>query len=87
MFGLTGITLPTGLVAEELVRVMMEVQGGVISLLAILLAFGVVVFCRNSIELKNTFQPKLSYSLNVILLFIFSFFSLGKYSEFLYFQF
>jgi alginate O-acetyltransferase complex protein AlgI len=50
-------------------------------------ALAIVLFAKNSIQLKDEFQPKVILALYTAFLFIYSAFHLQKVSEFLYFNF
>lgn len=87
MFGVTNVAPPAIFSLNEITTVMASIQGDEYSLIAIIIGFYLTIRCRNSIELLSKFKPTIKYALIITILFTISFFSLGKYSEFLYFQF
>ena len=96
MTGISGISLPIffqskfiflsnyGIKFESWLS---NIGGDYLTIFWLLFGFIFVLFFKNSIEKTNKFKPTLINSIFVILMLSSSFLSLGKFSEFLYFNF
>ncbi len=91
MFGLHGLlpgTLGSTPGTITLVQqLLLEIDGSIYTLIWLLVGFFLTLVCKNSVQMKELFRPTMKTMFFSALLFIVSFFNLGKYSEFLYFQF
>ncbi len=96
MFDLNNIVLPSALYTKFLFLqnygikfgMWLEgVKGDVWTLVWLVIAFILVLFCKNSIEKMNSFKPTYVYLFKLSLMFIFSVLYLYNNSDFLYFNF
>ena len=91
MLGFNGLFLSrfdlTDKITNIFQQVLVELDGDIYTLTWLVMGFFLTFVCKNSMELKDAFKPDVKNAIFTISLFIISFFSLGKYSEFLYFQF
>lgn len=64
-----------------------EVDGNIYTLIWLTFGLFLTFICKNSMEMKERFRPNAKNIILTALLLVICFFNLGKYSEFLYFQF
>jgi D-alanyl-lipoteichoic acid acyltransferase DltB (MBOAT superfamily) len=96
MTGLTGVRLPGSFenilptlrnYGFEFGRSMENINGNWSTLLFVIIALYIVVFCKNSNELLQEFKPSFKNFVFVLLIAIIAIMNLNKVSEFLYFNF
>ncbi len=97
MLGLNGVTLPNGGILSaisSLSNIEFEISKFFVnnseidkSIYLILITFIIVVFAKNSVELRDRFKPNLLSGAAIIIMVVYTILNMSKISEFLYFNF